>query len=752
MNQIANDPSLPESTEKSYFGDVIVLGAYLAAALVMSFPLALRFRDSIAGVEGDVWSYLWATGLARFALLDEGINPFRNDFAFYPLGGATQLMWGTALPSFASLPLQLAFGLVPAFNILYLAATVLTGYGTFLLSRYYLSNAQGRNTDSERRRTAILFASFIGGLIFAFCSLRLGYGLAFTNLFHTEFIPFYALFLIKTTRNPSILNALLTSLFFAFNVYIDFQIAAFLVLFTALWVLGWVVSILYNRRRLLGARPVTSSQIQSVIAAWILAGIIAVAAALPMLVLVTQDFSSEGGNYLRVYPLSYSRERSYDVLSFVLPNARSTLYQSLPGPSLTGVNSALDIEGDSQLSPDRQSYVGIAVFVLAVLGITVLRRAALFWIVVTLAFALLALGPSLHFAGIDTGIPLPYALLHDIPIANHIRIPMRYGIMAFLGLAVLGAAGAQVLLFRWNWLVAPLSLLILIEAAVLPYPTLMFNVPRIYGEIAKQPGDISVLEIPSFNWRAAAANEVYQAFHLKRILRAYTNRIAPDLADYFALRQTPILDRSLRILEGEEKGILTPQDRAEDRALAAATIRFFNLRYALLHVDWLDTSRNSSIDRYLRDVLGARVISTADGVVAYEFPDAPAPLPRLEINLANNDSLRYLGRGWQTEPRADPDGEVGRYLTGTQSEVYFDLPANINTGLTIRAFSENANNELRLTLNGQRLSTQRMSAGWEDYRIPLPDIIPLKEMNLLTLEHAAPTDGNRIAISSIQLQ
>lgn len=752
MKQIASIFSPPEKAKNKYLGDAIVLGAYLAAALVMSFPLALHFRDSIAGVEGDVWSYLWATGLAKFALNDTGINPFRNDFVYYPLGAATQLLWGTALPSFASLPLQLAFGLIPAFNFMYLAATVLTGYGTFLLSRYFLITARREDMSGEKRMTAVLLASFIGGLIFAFCSLRLGYGLAFTNLFHTEFIPFYALFLIKTTRNPNYRNALLAGLFFAFNGYIDFQIAAFLVLFTALWVLGWGAGVIYNHRNSPRAYPMASGQTQSVIAYCLLAGIIALAASLPILALVTQDFISEGGNYLRVYPLSYSRERSYDVLSFVLPNARSTLYKALPGPSLAGVNSALDVEGDSQLSPDRQSYIGIAVFVLALLGVAVLRRAAVFWIVVTLAFAVLALGPFLHFAGVDTGIPLPYALIHEIPIANHIRIPMRYGIMSFLGLAMLGAAGAQSLFERWNWLVAPLAILILLEAAVLPYPILMFNLPRIYEEIAKQPGDFSILEIPSFNWRAAAANEVYQSFHQKRILRAYTNRISPDLADYFALRQMPIIDRSLRILEGEEKGFLSLQDRAEDRALAPATIRFFNLRYALLHVNWLDTPRNSSIDRYLRDVLGARVISTADGVVAYEFPDASAPLSHLEINLANNDSLMYLGRGWQTEPRADAEGEVGRYVTGMKSEVYFDSLANIKPALTIRAFSENAGSELHLELNGRTLGMQRLSPGWADYHIQIPDGTLLKDMNLLVLEHPVPSDGDHIAISSIELQ
>src|SRR5262245_7642975 len=100
----------------------------------MSFPLVTRFGDHIAGVDGDVWRYLWAMGFARISLLNLNTNPFPTDYIFYPLGGATQLLWGTALPSFASIPLQLAFGLVPAFNLVYLAASVLTAFGMYLLT------------------------------------------------------------------------------------------------------------------------------------------------------------------------------------------------------------------------------------------------------------------------------------------------------------------------------------------------------------------------------------------------------------------------------------------------------------------------------------------------------------------------------------------------------------------------------------------------------------------------------------------
>jgi len=130
----------------------------------------------------------------------------------------------------------------------------------------------------------------------------------------------------------------------------------------------------------------------------------------------------------------------------------------------------------------------------------------------------------------------------------------------------------------------------------------------VYETIAAQPV-IHCAGNSEFNWRAGAATEVFQAIHQKRILRAYTNRIAPALADYFAQRQTPIVTRSLRILEGVEAGALDAAAQQEDHAAMPAVLRFFKLRYAVLHWDLLEQGdRSLYIDWYLKNVMGAREI------------------------------------------------------------------------------------------------------------------------------------------------
>lgn len=709
---------------------VIVPLAYFLVATLASFPLITQLGTHIAGVQGDVWSYLWAAGWARVAALNLAVNPFHTDFVYYPLGGATQLLWGTALPSFASIPLQLAFGLVPAFNLTYLASSVLTGWGMYLLFREQFSGPAFRSLHLETQRPNVNRAAFLAGLVFTFGALRLGYGLAFTNLFHTEFIPFYVLYLLRTTRRSGWKNAVMAGLFFGFNTYIDFQIAAFLALLTAWWFVYLLARAVWRRRKGIGefdharawsrSGPVTRYLVMLAVAG---------AVVLPMLTLVLNDFAIEGGNYIRVFPLRYSAERSYDLLSYFLPNARSTLYQNLPAPRVENVNASVQTPDESELSPDRQSFLGLAVLTLALVGAIRFRQQMAFWILVTLVFAVLSLGPVLHVAGENTNLPLPFAFVNSIPVLNNIRIPMRYGLMVFFGASLLAGAGAFVILQWRAWMFVPITVLLLAETLVLPFPTLEFRVPRVYEKIAQIPGDATVLEIPSFNWRFAAQNEAYQVIHQKRILRAYTNRIAPDLADYFNLRQTPIVVRSLRILEGGEQGIVTPDEIAQDRSVLDDTLAFFKLRYAVLHRDQLPADRVAQIDDYLRGVLHASVMDDDGTVVAYELPQTEFSANSRAPDLASDATLMYLGRGWQTEPLADEDGSQGRFANAARGEVY--IPQSNASRLNLNAYSAQANAPLRAQLNGTVLPTLALRKGWETYAVPASFSQPLNLLRLI---------------------
>lgn len=288
--------------------------------------------------------------------------------------------------------------------------------------------------------------------------------------------------------------------------------------------------------------------------------------------------------------------------------------------------------------------------------------------------------------------------------------------------------------------------MLLAESLALPYPTLEFRVPRIYERIAQTSDDVTVLEIPSFNWRYAAQNAAYQAIHQKRILRAYTNRIAPDLAEYFNLRQTPLVVRSLRILEGAEEGVLTDAEIAQDRAALDDTLAFFKLRYAILHRKQLPAERVAQIDAYLRAVMRARVLDDDGEVIAYELPRANFSAAARTLDLASNATLMYLGRGWQTEPLADVDGSQGRYAQAARAQIY--APPTNAAQWTLDLYSAQANAPLQIQVNAANASELELAQGWRSYTLTAP---LTQRLNLLQLFFDSAA-RERFAVGALELK
>ena len=739
-----------------------ILIAYTLVALVMFWNVVQNLFTAIPGLSGDATSFVWALGWMKTALIDLRVNPFHTDYVYYPLGGATQLMWAVSLIGLIAVPLESILGLLAAHNVLYLATTIVTAYGMYLLAEEVLKNSKfprsvpNSKFDStplppfqtflvmkfvmEQRRLASRvspLACFTAGLGFAFAPLRLGFGLSYFNLFNTEFIPFFALFLLRATRTKSWRDAILTGVFFALNGYIEFQIAAFLAVFALIYAAYIVLVDLRTARK--------------AFVGWIVAAVVAIIIVAPMLFVLADDFAREGGNYIRVFPLKYSADRSYDVISYFVPNAWGFLYQNVP-LKIAGINAPSHVDDVSALAPDRQMFIGYAVLVLAACATITQWRRSRFWFFTAIIFAVLGLGPSLHIFGNDVCIPLPYAIVHEIPILNNIRIPMRYGIMVMFALAMLVAIAIQNAprkflipnpelrirdyVLRFILLLVPLF--ILVEYTIFPYPVQLTPIPQVYSEIAKQPGDFTVLEIPSIYWRSAAIVEAYQPIHGKRILRTYTNRIAPDLAEYFGMRGTPIVVRSMRILEGLEPGGLAPEEIADDKRVRDEVLRFYDLRYAVLHRDLLKPNETSDIDKYLRDVLGARVIADDGIVIGYALPRADAVPQSVKIDLRENVGQMYAGRGWQFEyPKANWNGEFDFVWTrGSQSEIYFQIDASQDRTMTWSADTESPQ-PVVISLNGERVGQVTLTQAWKNYSIPLPARLLKSKMNVVTFQYAA---------------
>ncbi|MCB0075698.1 MAG: hypothetical protein KDE20_29795, partial [Caldilineaceae bacterium] len=101
-------------------------------------------------------------------------------------------------------------------------------------------------------------------------------------------------------------------------------------------------------------------------------------------------------------------------------------------------------------------FVGWTTLALAVIGALTYRRRVRLWIWTAVIFGLFTLGPFLQINGeyrfdldgVDATFPMPYALLHYIPIVKANRAPNRNSVMLMLAVAVLAGYGVMWLTTR----------------------------------------------------------------------------------------------------------------------------------------------------------------------------------------------------------------------------------------------------------------------------------------------------------------
>ncbi len=60
-------------------------------------------------------------------------------------------------------------------------------------------------------------------------------------------------------------------------------------------------------------------------------------------------------------------------------------------------------------------------------------------VIFPITFALLALGPFIQVAGLNTHIPTPWALLRYVPIVGLARSPSRFAVIVIMGVSTLFA-------------------------------------------------------------------------------------------------------------------------------------------------------------------------------------------------------------------------------------------------------------------------------------------------------------------------
>jgi Interleukin-like EMT inducer len=701
---------------------VLALFLYAILAAILSWPLVRYLGTHVPGSYTwafDEYTFLWNSWWLRYSLLDLGHNPLYSTYTFYPLGVSLVLYTYNLFNALISLPLQPFLSLPTISNLTFLLATVFSGYGTFLLVDRLISNLQDPARSTFQIAAIRHCAAFLAGLIYAFGSYRMIYAaIGHYDMWSTAWIPFYVLFLVKTIHAPQTRNAVLAGIFLALAMLSEMIFGVFLGMLT-LVLLAFVVG-KRGRAEVAGGLPALLKRLAVM-------GLVAAVLYVPVLVPILREMF--GGYELAGW--GDAERLSVDLLGLVTPTA----LHPLGGDWAETLRQTR--EGTARFRDVNTVFLGWAGLALAVVGAVRYRRRLAAWTASLVVFTILSLGPLLQINGRSTfdldglavNVPLPFILLHYIPLVKANRVPNRFSVVLMLALAVLAGFGAYWLLTKLKnsrILFTACSLLLvsflLFEHWSVPLPLTDARIPPVYEQVAAEPGDSAILQLPlgwrnSFGTQGAedTQTQYYQAYHHKRLLSGNISRNPPFKFDYF--RRVPILDSLMTL---ETYGQVGPERRAADRATAAEFVRFYDIRYVVVapgipdRPPYVDT-RDAAI-AYVNEVLPVEKVYDQDGWILYRVNQPPLPATfAVDFGSSEPGTGMALGEGWAEAEEIQ--GATANWAVAQRARIFLPAAGGMDYRLTATAlpfdYPGAEEQKVALQVNGHRLEPVTLAQGWK---------------------------------------
>ncbi|MBX3472272.1 MAG: hypothetical protein KF878_35925 [Planctomycetes bacterium] len=439
---------------------------YLLLLVLLTWPAALRAPTHLLGGEGDamqnVWNLWWMERAAA-----EGRSPYWTDAVHHPFGASLR---GHTLGTFNALvaaPLRPLLSREQAYNAVLALSFVASGVAAFLLAH---------------RLTGSWPGALAAGFVFTFSHWHVARMPGHLNLAAAQFLPLFALAWLAHLDRPGLARAGVAAAAFALAGLCDLYFLVACALAGALLLAGraleegraWLVA----RERVVGLMTFGA-----------LASLLAGPIALPV-----------AGEHARdpfVVPFeSDPRDFSADLLGLVAPGVgwrfaglTAPLWRGLPAPDAVDVALGLPVLLLAAWVWRRRADVAPAVRLRA-------------WVVLIVGVVLLGLGPELQVARVRTGVPLPWALVDELPPLKLAGKPARFMVVATLGTAVLTAVGVQRLLAAGRRrVVAAFAVALVVDHAPARLPTEPLGSPPAYVEALRAAGDGAVLDLASGHFR-----------------------------------------------------------------------------------------------------------------------------------------------------------------------------------------------------------------------------------------------------------
>jgi hypothetical protein len=566
------------------------------------------FSEKIPG-GGDAYQFLWFFWWVKKSLLSAS-SPYFSQYIFYPTG--VNLAFSTITPfnSILSIPLQSMFGLIKAYNILWLSSFILSGYGTYLLVRYLTGN---------------LKAAFISGLIFMFSPYHFAHALGHLNLLSMEWIPFYVLFLIKTVNEKSSKNAIYAAFFLLLVFLCEYTYAVYLCCFTVFFLLYYV----YEDKSYVVNKYVVKRLF--------LMGVTFTFLVLPFVYPLLKELLISKSSYM--YNNGFV-VFSADLLGFFVPSRSHPVFGQLVNPiyqNFTGNDGEFTV------------FAGYTVLILSVIAFLKIKtKEVKFWVLSTVIFFIFCLGPLLHINGIFTGtieninfaIPLPYAIIMKIPIISISRAPSRWDALVMLNLSVLSGYGLSYInkklensSFRNRSISTYITIicasLILFEFLFIPYPMASTDIPEFYRSLSKNPEDFAIFEIPDLSHHVAYSEYMYyQTVHEKKLITGYAHE--QERCRKFT-EDTPLI-KDLYFMHNSADTDIINQDIKE---VGSSILNYYNIRYIILHENHMTKEQLKFTKKLLNNSLSDKPVYYKNDSMSVYYVK-PLPIK----------SFQLLGDGW----------------------------------------------------------------------------------------------------------
>lgn len=568
-----------------------MLALYTAITLYLLSPVLPVFNRAIAGdwrATIDGWQNVWGIWWVGHALAT-GQNPFFTPLLFYPDGASLYFQTLNMTNGLLTLPVQWLWGPLAAYNAAILLGFVLTGYGAYLLTRSLVGH----------RGAAVL-----AGAIYTFCPFHL---LKFwegqLEWVTLQWIPFFLLFLLRAFDSGRLRWRLLAALFLVLVSLTSWYGSLFSLIATGLIVLlrlpaAWQRG--HWQRDLVTLLVVVGG-----------GGLLLLPVLLPAL------HEAQG-----CYRWGVDRTpRAADALDILLPSDLHPLW----GKTVRRWNGHIR---NTKGGWDWNIAHGYSVLVLAVVGSVAYWRQVWRWVVLVLLLSTLLPGPVLTVAGLNTGVPMPYALFDLFPILGTLRRPNHIVVISFLFVAVLAAYGVRWLLSRGGGgraVVVLMVCLLVVEYAVVPPPRIPLHIhPVVYQLRGNGKQDGAVLQLKDGNYDTSPMRN--QMIHHRPIVGGY---LARNPCYPFTEYVPGVVDlRHLYSYEPPDNDIVPHNAERRRQALS-----FYRVRTLLIP----QTPKTAPIvQRRVAAVLPGLSPSYRDSeVVVYDIPPVAEPRP-----------FFYLRSGW----------------------------------------------------------------------------------------------------------